>query len=298
MADDSYTLDDLHIDNDLGGDNSSRGGMSFKKQGVLPDTVVTTAKEASADPLANLKMLNVGVGAGVYKDRIDNTFLFKSIKAGTDILIDVSNDEITINSTATGGGGSGVDEFFELTDVPAKAGQDGKVLGLVAGALAWVNLPTGGSGVTQFNQLTDVPASYAGQAGKFVAVKTNETGLEYVSPPTGGGGSGNTTRYEATIAFGPNNEPTVSDLPAGWTFNIDPDVPSRVVITHTTGKIPYGVSILAYQDAVAALTPLGTGLFRISMDQATLTTKFMINFPNLSTIGGSANSIGKLFFLF
>ena len=43
----------------------------------------------------------------------------------------------------------------------------------------------GGGGVTEFIELTDVPASYTGQGSKVVAVKVDETGLEFVA----GGGS-------------------------------------------------------------------------------------------------------------
>jgi len=48
-----------------------------------------------------------------------------------------------------------------------------------------VNEVGGGGGVTEFVQLTDVPASYTGQGSKVVAVKVDETGLEFVA----GGGS-------------------------------------------------------------------------------------------------------------
>jgi len=48
-----------------------------------------------------------------------------------------------------------------------------------------VNEVGGGGGVTEFIELTDVPASYTGQASKVVAVKADESGLEFVA----GGGS-------------------------------------------------------------------------------------------------------------
>jgi len=48
-----------------------------------------------------------------------------------------------------------------------------------------VNEVGGGGGVTEFIELTDVPASYTGQGSKVVAVKVDETGLEFVA----GGGS-------------------------------------------------------------------------------------------------------------
>jgi len=49
-----------------------------------------------------------------------------------------------------------------------------------------VNEVGGGGGVTEFTELTDVPASYTGQGSKVVAVKVDETGLEFVA---GGGGT-------------------------------------------------------------------------------------------------------------
>jgi len=48
-----------------------------------------------------------------------------------------------------------------------------------------VNEVGGGGGVTEFTELTDVPASYTGQGSKVVAVKVDESGLEFVA----GGGS-------------------------------------------------------------------------------------------------------------
>jgi len=48
-----------------------------------------------------------------------------------------------------------------------------------------VNEVGGGGGVTEFTELTDTPASYTGQASKVVAVKVDESGLEFVA----GGGS-------------------------------------------------------------------------------------------------------------
>lgn len=46
-------------------------------------------------------------------------------------------------------------------------------------------LPGGGGSVVNFINLADVPTSYVGQALKFVAVKLNETGLEFVVAPSG-----------------------------------------------------------------------------------------------------------------
>src|SRR5574343_2082565 len=46
-------------------------------------------------------------------------------------------------------------------------------------------LPPGG-GAESFIDLDDVPSTYAGQSGKYVKVKVDETGLEFGVPPGGG----------------------------------------------------------------------------------------------------------------
>ena len=50
------------------------------------------------------------------------------------------------------------------------------------------DLPSGGGGgSTTFEDLTDTPDDYAGAGDKLVAVKADESGLEFVDAPTGGG---------------------------------------------------------------------------------------------------------------
>lgn len=45
----------------------------------------------------------------------------------------------------------------------------------------------GGAAVTAFTQLTDVPHAYTGMGGKYLAVKSDATQIEFVDPPAGGG---------------------------------------------------------------------------------------------------------------
>jgi len=51
----------------------------------------------------------------------------------------------------------------------------------------YVTGTSGGSGATTFLGLTDTPASYAGQAGKSVFVKGDESGLEFLTASSGSG---------------------------------------------------------------------------------------------------------------
>lgn len=47
---------------------------------------------------------NVGVGAGIYKTKIDKTLYFKSLAASNNISLEYTGDTIWISSTASGGG--------------------------------------------------------------------------------------------------------------------------------------------------------------------------------------------------
>lgn len=53
---------------------------------------------------------------------------------------------------------------------------------VVSDGVTWTLVPLSAS-VTDFTGLTDTPSSYVGQAGKFVAVNSTETELEFVSSP-------------------------------------------------------------------------------------------------------------------
>jgi hypothetical protein len=53
---------------------------------------------------------------------------------------------------------------------------------------------------TMFTQLQDTPASYTDMAGKIPAVKSDESGLEFVDPPSGGGGASSFTDLDDTPA--------------------------------------------------------------------------------------------------
>jgi len=86
------------------------------------------------------------------------------------------------------------DDLLEIVDVSdttdSPEGTSKKVL---------VSALGGGGGVTEFIELTDVPASYTGQGTKVVAVKVDESGLEFVA---GGGGIANVIQrvFSVTLA--------------------------------------------------------------------------------------------------
>ena len=113
-----------------------------------------------------------------------------------------------------------VTKFTDLTDAPATLTASKYLQVNSAGtAINLVDLP---AGVTKFNQLSDVPTSYSGSGGKLLAVKTDASGLEFVSTP-----ATNVSRYTFRINFSSTqnvnttNEsglPAVQDLPNGWSL--------------------------------------------------------------------------------
>lgn len=60
---------------------------------------------------------NLGGGEGLYFTKQGVNLQFKSLQAGSNVTLTANNDEITINSTATGGGGA--EDFLDLQDTPA-----------------------------------------------------------------------------------------------------------------------------------------------------------------------------------
>jgi microcystin-dependent protein len=75
----------------------------------------------------------------------------------------------------------------EVTAIESTLGTEPQ--GVYATVRAWLDALTAAisSLVTAFTDLSDVPSSYAGAGGKAVAVKSDESGLEFVSFPAGAG---------------------------------------------------------------------------------------------------------------
>jgi hypothetical protein len=100
-------------------------------------------------------------------------------------------------------------------------------------ALVFVDPPTATS---TFAGLTDTPANYTGAGGRYVAVKNDESGLEYVNTPT-------TTlqRYTFRVNFNSSGVvDSVSNLPLSWTYSITPTGSSGMLVTinHNVNNSP------------------------------------------------------------
>lgn len=105
------------------------------------------------------------------------------------------------------GGAAGVavevgDAYYALAD---NAGGDQATVGASWGVLQANTTGGGGGGATDFTDLGDVPSAYTGAAGKVLAVKGDESGVEFVAASGGGSGSSPvqtdaTTNYDVAAA--------------------------------------------------------------------------------------------------
>ena len=98
---------------------------------------------------------------------------------------------ITLTGDVTGSGtGSFAATIANAAVTMAKIAQAGATSGQVIkwNGSAWAPAADNSSaGASEFIDLNDVPSSYSGQGGKYVAVNSGATALEFVNEPSGGG---------------------------------------------------------------------------------------------------------------
>lgn len=107
----------------------------------------------------------------------------------------------------------------------------------------------GGGGASAFTDLTDAPASYSGQGGKFVAVNSGATALEFVAAPSGG----------STVTINAQTGTTYTLVAA--------DAGKLVTLTNgsaITLTVPTNASVAFPVGTVIALAQLGAGLVSIA----------------------------------
>tara|TARA_Y100000356_G_scaffold4448_1_gene3423 strand:- start:145 stop:2505 length:2361 start_codon:yes stop_codon:yes gene_type:complete len=90
--------------------------------------------------------------------------------------------ESTANGTQWVDPPAGTTEFKNLTDTPNNF-DNGKILESTANGLVWVDKPAGGGGggggSSTFEGLTNTPSTFAGTAGQYVTVNSNEDGVQF-----------------------------------------------------------------------------------------------------------------------
>ena len=151
----------------------------------------------------------VGATAGGTDEKVKTTsadstegYLGDKIDDDT-IVVDTANQTIKVASGKFITAGSTIDwddvdktgsKLSDLEDVPSY--QASKVLGVDSAGttLQWVTNAGSTAGATEFTGLSDTPSTYSGSGSYYVAVKSDESGLEFVSS----GGTGASTFLDLT----------------------------------------------------------------------------------------------------
>ena len=139
--------------------------------------------------IAGQVLTSDGAGNIIWQNTASGGSNVTAINQLTDVSISApsSGDVLYFNGAnwtngPQGSGGYGdSDVNLHLNTSSATAGQ---ILSWNGNDFVWVNDQTGGSSTTTFAGLTDTPANYVGQGGKYVAVNSGATALEFITPPT------------------------------------------------------------------------------------------------------------------
>jgi len=135
------------------------GTVTFKPEtGVGAETAPVAAPAAAPEPnngaIHGVTGLNVGGGVGIFAgtNGSKNVVLeFKTLVAGDGIALIEDADDITIVSTATGGGAGGAGKFTDLTDGPHHIVQNALLFGRTPTSLDFTSAPTGAGQVLSWN---------------------------------------------------------------------------------------------------------------------------------------------------
>ena len=114
------------------------------------------------------------------------------------------------------------EQVQDIVGAMFSAGLDVGIISTYNDATGQIELASlgGGGGASTFLDLTDTPPLYDGSPGKFVAVKADISGLEFVDPPSGGGGGAVDNHWELV---GPGGTATASSGKTEIVFLVNPD---------------------------------------------------------------------------
>ena len=146
---------------------------------LYPNTNGTAGQVLTSDGAGNIIWQNTASGGSNVTAINQLTDVSISAPSSGDVLY--FNGSNWTNGPVGSGGYGDSDVNLHLNTAGATAGQ---ILSWNGTDFVWVNDQTGGSSTTTFVGLTDTPASYLGQGGKYVAVNSGATAIEFINPPT------------------------------------------------------------------------------------------------------------------
>jgi hypothetical protein len=244
--------------------------------GVAP-TVVNTIVRWNDTAATSIKGSNITIDNS---DNIAGVTSLTTVNQGAIVLSELTaSGTNTVSLRAAGTMGSN----YTIT-LPAAAPASNTFLKYDGADYVWA---TGGGGATEFTDLTDVPASYTGQANKLVSVKADETGLEFITSPTGTvtSVSGTTDRITSTGGTTP-----VIDIAATYVGQSS----ITTLGTITTGT--WNATTIAIARGGTGLTALGTAnqLLRVNAGATALEyfTPTYISGNQTITLSGDVSGSG------
>ena len=133
----------------------------------------------------------------------------------------VVSGTITAHLSRVAGGSAST--LLQLPDTPSAYGNAGQVLATnsTRTGTIWANAGTG-QGSSTFTGLIDTPSAYTGEGGKYLAVNSGATAVEFVDAPSGGaatGGGKGRKIAETTLPTGVQSAGTF--LSQTWTIESD-----------------------------------------------------------------------------
>jgi hypothetical protein len=167
-------------------DETGSGALVFGTSPTLTTPTIgvataTSVNKVAITPPATSATLTIANGATL-------TASANATVSGTN----TGDQTITLTGDVTGTGtGSFAATIANGAVTMAKINQASATSGQVIkwNGSAWAPADDASGGVAEFIDLGDVPSSYAGQGGKYVAVNSGATALEFVNAPSGGGPS-------------------------------------------------------------------------------------------------------------
>jgi hypothetical protein len=144
----------------------------------VKDGVVTEEEVQRAAQLA-LGMIELPDFSNLIKDNLDG-------EAVREVLSRLTGDKrYTVQIADVNGLAQALSQVSQVRSNSSGTIGKQQVYGFIRQAIIDGIITSGGT--TTFLGLTDTPATYASQAGKLLAVKTGEDGVEFIAPPSGSG---------------------------------------------------------------------------------------------------------------
>jgi hypothetical protein len=252
---------------------------------------------------------NVGVGDGVFKQKNIQDLEFKTITAGSGVVITANTDDIEISATAaldTASNLGGGEYIFS-----GKVGGDFQFRSLNEGAGNINFTVTTNADEIEFTNTAEINTASNLGAGTGLFAQKNTYDLEFKSLIAGdnvtitsdastvtiaASAETNTSySYQFGLTFDGNGDvDTITDIPSGWSIT---RVGNIVTIQHPVNRYPKSISYWGKDSVNGWQYRIPTAGYQATMDAGDELTEFKIDI-NATTSGADASSEAKVNVIF